>query len=104
MIIVKKYEHEGVCTGFNCSGHAGFADEGQDIVCASVTSALQLTVNGITEVLKQPAKVDVRENEIEFLLSGHTDTAIAFLDAFMLHLRLLAEEYPKNIRITNLEV
>lgn len=104
MITLKVYEHQGVCTGFQCSGHAGFAVEGQDVVCASVSSALQLTVNGITEVLGVQAKVNVQENKIDFLLSEHPDQAIAFLDAFLLQMRLLTEDYPKYIRLTNLEV
>ncbi len=37
------------------SGHAGFADAGEDIVCASVSSAVQLVANGITECAKQQA-------------------------------------------------
>ena len=32
----------GNITGFSCKGHAGYAEEGSDIVCAAV-SALSIT-------------------------------------------------------------
>ena len=35
--------------GFRVTGHAGYAESGSDIVCAGVTTAVQLVANGITE-------------------------------------------------------
>lgn len=57
-------------TGFCLTGHAGYDDYGHDIVCASVTSAVQMAANGITEVLKLGAQVDVGENEIKMTLDA----------------------------------
>ena len=57
MIRVEFTKSGELLTSFSVSGHAGYDDYGHDIVCASVTSAVQLTANGITEVLKLPAKV-----------------------------------------------
>ena len=31
--------------GFSCEGHSGFACEGYDIVCAAVSTSVQLTAN-----------------------------------------------------------
>ena len=42
---------------FSIEGHAGYADAGRDIVCASVTSAVQLTANAITEQFGEKAEV-----------------------------------------------
>ena len=64
MIRVEFTKSGELLTSFSVSGHAGYDDYGHDIVCAPVTSAVQLTANGITEVLKLPAKVDVEENLI----------------------------------------
>jgi len=38
-----------------CKGHSGFAENGKDIVCASVSSIIQAALLGLLEV----AKVDV---------------------------------------------
>ena len=97
---------QGRYTAFAVSGHAMFSRYGQDIVCASVSSALQLTVNGVTEILKVPAEVAVGENEISMKLpaDGESDAANAFLCAFCLQLQLLQEDFPKNIKLTISEV
>lgn len=84
------------------SGHAGFADYGQDIVCASVTSALQLAANGITEVLRAPARVDAAENRITVELDGPEGRC--FLEALRLHLEILAEQFENHLTVTVLEV
>ena len=34
---------DGEISFVDLQGHAGFADEGEDIVCSAVTSAIQLT-------------------------------------------------------------
>lgn len=100
---VFRRSRDGFC-GVEISGHAEFAESGQDIVCASVTSALQLTVNGITEVLLVPAQVVVEENRITLKLEEFHTVASQFLAALHLHLELLAQEYTENLQLTILEV
>jgi len=85
------------------SGHSGYADEGHDIVCAAVSSAFQLCANGITEVLGEDALVIVNENQTSIALpQGTQAAAVSFLSALQLHLSLLQEQYPKNIKLTNM--
>lgn len=92
-------------SGFSLSGHAGYADYGQDIVCASVSSAVQMTVNGVTEVLKINASVRVEENLIQMKLSKQdAQKAQPFLQALLLHLNLLSEDYEGTIQVNLTEV
>ena len=92
-------------TSFSVSGHAGYDDYGHDIVCASVTSAVQLTANGITEVLGLSAKVDVEENLIRVTLPRQQrEKGQPFLQALLLHLRLLAQDYEGTIQVNLSEV
>lgn len=87
------------------SGHAEFAPEGEDIVCASVTSAVQLVANGITEILNVPAGVTVKENLIQIVLPSHPDeNSMAFLQALHLHFILLQQQYSQHIKVTVTEV
>lgn len=105
MINAVFYKQNGVYKGFKVSGHAGFADYGQDIVCASVTSALQCTANAVTEILKVDADVTVLDNEIKFLLpSVDNSCAVAFIEAFYMHLELLSNDYNGTIKLINSEV
>lgn len=38
---------KGKYVGFDCEGHAGYADSGEDIVCAGVSALVINTVNAI---------------------------------------------------------
>jgi len=82
------------------AGHARFADFGEDIACASVSSAVQLCANGITEVLRVDAQVNVHENEVSISLPiDSNSTAEAFIEALRLHLIILQEQFPESIEI-----
>lgn len=94
----------GALTGFSVSGHAMFAEFGSDIVCASVSSALQLTANGITEIANKPADIKVEENLISLKVLQQGEVVEAFLKAFKLQLEILLEDYPNKIEIITTEV
>ena len=91
--------------GFCVSGHAGYADAGEDIVCASVTSAVQLTANTITEIFGVAAEIKVLENVIECKLPRDASPeAHKLLEGLKLHLEILAEDYEGTIDVKVLEV
>ena len=55
------YKNKQGFIGFKVAGHTDFAEEGHDIVCAAVSSAAMLVINGICEVLGQDADIDIDE-------------------------------------------
>lgn len=100
MIRAHFFKSGGQYCGFSVSGHAGYGAYGEDIACASVTSAVQLTVNAVTEVLALPAEVAVEENEIRLELRQDLDRAAPFFEALRLHLELLGQEFEKTIELS----
>ncbi len=48
---------------FKVLGHAFFDEYGKDIVCAAVSSSIFMVINGITEVLKVKAKINIKKNK-----------------------------------------
>lgn len=84
-------------TGFCVSGHAELDDLGKDVACAAVSSAVQLTANGITEICGGKARVNVTENEISLLLESDDASCKAMLQSLLLHLKCLEEDYGKAI-------
>ena len=56
--------------GFTVQGHSGYADEGSDIICAAVTSAVRLTECAVNDVLGLEASVKVREDSVSLRLPG----------------------------------
>ena len=57
----------GRITGFDAVGHSGYAEEGTDIVCAAVTSAVRLVEATVNDVLGLAASVKVREKDAAIL-------------------------------------
>ena len=85
--------------GFTVQGHSGYADEGSDIICAAVTSAVRLT-EGLG------ASVKVRESDASItmkipggLSEANETTCQTLLAALMVHFASLHEEYPDHISV-----
>lgn len=85
--------------GFEISGHAGYGTEGNDIVCAAVSSCTMLVCNCITENFKADADVSVEENRITLALKEHNGAAVQLMTAFYRHLEALSEDYG-NIKLS----
>ena len=92
--------------GFDAQGHSGYGEEGEDIVCAAVTSAIRLVESTVNDVMGLCASVKVREKEtrISFRLPGGLSapaesTCQNLLTGLMVYLTQLHDEYPENIEV-----
>lgn len=104
MIRAEFYESNGVPSGFIISGHADYANSGHDIVCAAVSSAVQLSANIITEGFCKKADVSARGSTVECRILDEDKASASVLKMLKIHLEMLSEEFPKTIKITTLEV
>ena len=93
-------------TGFDSQGHSGYADAGEDIVCAAITSAIRLVEATINDVLGLAASVKVREEDasISFRLPGGLSekaeyTCQSLMTGLMVYFTELHDEYPENIEV-----
>ena len=93
-------------TGFTVQGHSGYAAEGEDLVCAAVTSAVRLVEATVNDVMGLCAAVKVREQDtaISFRLPGGLaptaeSTCQNLLTGLMVYLAQLHDEYPENIEV-----
>ena len=104
MIRAAFWEQTGRIRRFEIAGHAGWADAGEDILCAAVSSAVQLAANTVTDAACLPAAVAVRENTITVSLS---DDPSGFADLIFrglrTHLIQLAEDFPGTIQVETRE-
>lgn len=81
------------------SGHANYADFGKDIVCASVSSIVTCTINGILNINKDSIKyTDNKTLEIEVLTEDKIINIL--IDNMIELLKDLERQYPKNIKIS----
>ena len=97
MIKVTVYRnHAGQYTGLHCAGHAGFAEAGEDIVCAGVSVLVINTVNALEAFTDETfdARSDQKTGLIDIRLhhpSGHDGTLL--LDAMVLGLQEIQDRY-----------
>ena len=70
MIRFKVSKSDGLYTGFTCEGHAGYAEEGYDIICAAVSVLSVNLVNSIEEFTEDGMDVTSGDGLIELRLDG----------------------------------
>lgn len=94
--------------GFSISGHAGYAERGHDIVCASVSSAVQMTANTVTEIIGADAAVKNVNGTISLKLESNNgekaERAMSVIAGLRLHLSLLSKQYKGTISVYDSEV
>ncbi|MFT3985191.1 MAG: ribosomal-processing cysteine protease Prp [Lachnospiraceae bacterium] len=97
MIIAKVLKNsDGSYHSFSCLGHAGFSVKGKDIVCAAVSVLVINTVNAIEQFTDEKLKCNTADTiEWEFL-SIPGDKAILLMDAMLLGLKEIQNEYGKR--------
>ena len=88
----------GMLSGFYVRGHAQFAESGQDIVCAAVSSAVYMAANTVTEVLGLSPEISECDGKLSLSLSEkEVSAARTVLEGLRLHLQALCEQYPDYI-------
>ena len=73
MIKITFLKRDGVYFGFRESGHAGYAESGDDIVCAAVSAMTMLIINTIEVAYGSDVKYEIDEKT--------TDISVTALDA-----------------------
>ena len=91
-------------TGFSICGHSGYAEAGQDIVCAAISAAVSLAECTINDVCGGKAKVRVKEEDARITLTLPTscdeeETVQAVLSGMLVTLLSFREDYPDYIEV-----
>ena len=91
-------------TGFSVSGHSGYAEAGQDIVCAAISAVVAMAEATINDVCGAKAKVRVKQEDARITLTLPTscdeeESVQAVLAGLLLYLCSLRDEYPDHIEV-----
>ena len=85
--------------GFDCLGHAGYAEEGEDIVCAGISALVINTINSIEALTATQILADADEESGTIhvnLPSGCDEQAKLLVDAMILGLQGIQTNYGKK--------
>ncbi|MCD7725961.1 MAG: ribosomal-processing cysteine protease Prp [Clostridiales bacterium] len=90
----------GEYRGFICSGHAGYADYGSDIVCASISALVINTINSLQEITGEEMAVESDEEtgtiRCFFVNPPLKETSRALMDSLVLGLSQIEKQYGKK--------
>ncbi len=89
--------------GFRCEGHSGYAEEGEDIVCASISSMTQFCIC-CAEELKIPLAYRRDEALLECSVMRPDPIFSGLLAALEKQAGYLQEDYPEFICLEIMEV
>ena len=81
------------------SGHAEYAAHGRDIVCAAISTLSQVFVASVEELTAAKIKTAQTGGYMEIVIEESTERAQVLLDSFLLGCRMIADEYPDNVRV-----
>ena len=87
-------------SGFTLSGHAGYAEAGEDIVCAAVSAMTNFVVNG-ADAFGADAEVSAEgeEAQVSYRMRKPCEEASKLISVFYEELRQLQKQYPAYVRV-----
>lgn len=96
---------DGAIAELRVSGHAEYADPGEDIVCAGVSALVQSALLGLKQVAKHPHEGKATSGRMHCRVKAggtpeSTLKAQAILETTVIGLRDIAKEYHQFIRVT----
>lgn len=89
------------------TGHAGYADNGYDIVCAAVSSQIISIENSLDQIVNIPVKTSVNEVDGGYLKleiptvdsKKQNEQAQLLLQHLVFALEVIADSYPEFVKI-----
>lgn len=102
VLIVQNLKDEVI--GFQMKGHAGYAEHGQDIVCAAVSVLVINTINSIEQFTEENFEYQQNEKKdlvtFQIVSSPIGASAKLLLDSLVLGLSAIESEYgKKHVRV-----
>lgn len=96
---------DGAVAEITVTGHAGWAEPGEDIVCAGVSALVVTALIGLKRVAGHPHEGKAKAGRMycRLLPGGTAESALkaqAVLETTVLGLRDLAKDYKKFIKVT----
>lgn len=99
-VLFKSKEH---FTGFEVSGHSteNADDFKGKLVCSAVSSAVIMTANTITEILKKKATAEVQDGFLKLEIKNPDEKSDLAIESLLFHMNELNKEYSGRIEIIN---
>lgn len=99
--VVIKRNKEGRLYSLKASGHAGYAEKGQDIICAAVSVLTINTANSIEALTddKVTSNMNYEDVILDFELKTVSDKSSILMEAMLFGLKGIEEENEKYLSV-----
>ena len=109
------FRHDGIFYGFRETGHTGFGEEGDDVLCAALSAMTMLLINAIEVSFASNVDYSIDEDSADILFFARGALpdveqdekkryAVAgLMYGFYLQIEELLEEYYDYIEVTEVE-
>ena len=98
MIRISYKSKDNFINEIEVTGHANYANYGNDIVCAAVSSIVTTSINSIIALDGNAISVLEHDGYIKVIVNDNK-MASTLLNVMLNELKELADDYPKNIKV-----
>lgn len=85
--------------GFAITGHAGYAQPGQDIVCAAISALLQTFVAAAEELTADKLNCVISAGNAVIRYTDLSEQGQLLMRSFFIGVQMIAESYPQYVRL-----
>ena len=94
MIVITKYDNR-----ITVKGHANYAPPGQDIVCASVSTLVQVLIKCIEDMTDDKIEYSIQPGMVDIKFVNLSENAQLLVSSFFIGAQMIADQYPNNVRL-----
>ena len=81
------------------TGHAGYAPQGKDIVCAGISALAQSLIKSLQTLTIDKIECVLNPGHTRIKYKNLSGTAITLIDSFFVGVKMIADDYPDHVRV-----
>lgn len=85
--------------GIKIQGHAGYAENGKDIVCAGATALVQTLIESIEGLTQDKIQYEISPGRVDIHYRNLSEEGKLLVDSFFIGVCSIADEFPDCVRI-----
>ena len=95
------FKKDGKIWSYQIKGHSNYAEQGKDIVCSAISTASQMTLLGLKEVLNVKLESNIQDGYMQVkVLENFEDKSVQVLfDTLEKTFEHFAKEYAKFVKM-----
>lgn len=105
MTTIEIFQQNGRVIRYKATGHAEYANYGEDIVCAAISTILQFPLAGLQDVLNITPKFEINSDgylEVDMIGMNFSDKEKeinVLLNSMVVMLKELSKGYPEHLKL-----